>query len=270
MDTFIAQYETGLRLGVFAAAFVVLSVLEAVFPRRLRTAPRLHRWMTNGAMVGLASVLVRVLMIAAPLLAVAAAATLASELGWGVFNLTGLPIWLEFVLAMVLLDLAVWFQHWATHKIGPLWRLHRVHHADRDFDASTALRFHPIEIALSAAWKLAVVLALGPAAAAAILFEIVLNASAQFSHANLALPRWLDRALRTVIVTPDMHRVHHSVDREEHDRNFGFCLSIWDRLFGTYRAQPNGGHARMTIGLNSAPGGQSDRLSWSLAFPFRR
>ena len=270
MDTFIGENETTLRLGAFLAAFMLFSALEAVFPRRRRSAPRLTRWVTNGMMVGLSNLLVRGLIVVAPLLAMAAAATFAAELGWGLFNLIGLPLWLEVMLAIALLDLAVWFQHWATHRIGPLWRLHRVHHADRDFDASTALRFHPIEIALSAMWKLAVVLALGPAVAAAILFEIILNASAMFNHANLALPRWLDQALRAVIVTPDMHRVHHSTEYHEHNANYGFCLSIWDRLFRTYRAQPDAGHTAMSIGLPGTGGGQSDRLGWSLTYPFKR
>ncbi|MEM6665945.1 MAG: sterol desaturase family protein [Pseudomonadota bacterium] len=270
MDGFIAEYETALRFSVFAAAFVLFSALEALFPRRGRLASRTTRWVTNGAMLALASLLVRGLVLIAPLLAMGAAAALAIEMGWGLFNLIALPVWLEVVLAIILLDFAIWFQHWATHRIGPLWRLHRVHHADRDIDASTALRFHPIEIALSAVWKLLLVMTLGPAIVAAILFEIILNASALFNHANLALPRWLDRTLRTVVVTPDMHRVHHSTDYEEHNANYGFCLSIWDRLFRTYRAEPGAGHRDMVIGLPGTGDGPSDRLGWSLTYPFRR
>ena len=173
------------------------------------------------------------------------------------------------MIAIALLDLAIWFQHFVSHKAPLLWRLHRVHHADRDLDASSALRFHPVEIALSAAYKLGIVLLLGPAILAAVLFEVILNASAMFNHANLAMPRWLDTILRTVLVTPDMHRVHHSIHRREHDTNYGFCLSIWDRLFRTYTAEPEGGHTGMTIGLKEYQVDDTQRFGWSLWLPVK-
>jgi len=268
--TLFGLNEQVLRLAAFASAFVVFSLLEALFPRRNRRLGRLARWFTNGAMLVIATGLVRVLAFAAPLVALTAAAGFAAELGFGLLNVVTLPIWIEILLAIALLDLAVWFQHLITHKVPLLWRLHRVHHADRDFDASTALRFHPVEIALSALYKIVVVMILGPAAIAAVLFEITLNATALFNHANLALPRWLDRILRLVLVTPDMHRVHHSVHPSELNTNFGFCLSIWDRMFGTYTAQPRDGHEAMTIGLAPYQSEPTEQLRWSLFLPFSK
>ena len=262
--------ETWLRLGIFAGVFILMSGLEAVFPRRMRVLSRSGRWLTNTAMLVLATLLVRAVAIAIPLLAASAAAGLAATLNVGLFIWLDWPIWLEFALTMILLDAAIWLQHLISHKVPLLWRIHRVHHADRDIDASTALRFHPVEILLSAAYKLGVILLLGPAVWAVIAFEIVLNASAMFNHANVALPQSVDRVLRTVIVTPDMHRVHHSTLREEHDRNYGFCLSLWDRLFRTYRDQPSRGHTGMTIGLPPYLGEPTQRLGWSLWLPFRR
>jgi len=181
----------------------------------------------------------------------------------GVFNNLDLPLWLVFAVSLILLDFATWFQHWVTHQVPLLWRLHRVHHTDPEIDVTTALRFHPAEIIVSLVWKGAVVVALGVPALAALWFEVLLNALAQFNHANMKLPLWLDRILRLLIVTPDMHRVHHATDRAEHDRNYGFCLSIWDRLFGQYKAQPNDGHLEMTIGqdwLRSSRDQRPDRL----------
>jgi sterol desaturase/sphingolipid hydroxylase (fatty acid hydroxylase superfamily) len=179
----------------------------------------------------------------------------------------GWPVWLEVVLAILILDFVIWAQHLITHKVPVLWRLHRVHHADRDMDVTTAIRFHPVEIALSMLLKIGVVYLLGPAALAVILFEIILNGTAMFNHANLRLPVGMDRVVRMVLVTPDMHRVHHSVHREEHDSNYGFALSIWDRMFGTYIAQPTDGHEGMSVGLewqDERPG----HLGWSLKLPF--
>ncbi len=268
--TLFGLNEPVFRMGVFLAAFFLFSALEAMAPRRPRLQSRLKRWTTNTAMLVIATGLVRALVLIAPLLAMTAAAGLAAELGWGLFNLMGLPLWLEICLAIMLLDFAIWLQHLISHKVHFIWRFHRVHHADRDLDASSALRFHPIEIAGSAAYKLGVVFLLGPSSLAAVLFEVLLNASAMFNHANLAMPRGLDRILRSVLVTPDMHRVHHSVHRREHDSNYGFCLSIWDRLFRTYRAQPEGGHQGMTIGLAEHQASKTHALSWSLKLPIQQ
>jgi sterol desaturase/sphingolipid hydroxylase (fatty acid hydroxylase superfamily) len=173
------------------------------------------------------------------------------------------------VIALLALDLAIWVQHLASHKVPIFWRLHQVHHADRDIDVTTAVRFHPVEIALSMLWKIAVVIPLGASPFAVFLFEVILNACAMFNHANIALPPWLERIVRLFIVTPDMHRVHHSVERREHDSNYGFNLSLWDRLFATYTAQPEGGHRGMTIGLSQYRSDGPTRLIWSLAVPFR-
>lgn len=197
------------------------------------------------------------------------AAVDAQNNGWGLFNATEWPAALEVFIAIFVLDLVIWAQHLITHKVPILWRLHRVHHADVDIDVTTAIRFHPVEIAISMLLKIGVVYLLGPSALAVILFEIILNGTAMFNHANIKLPLWLDRIVRMVLVTPDMHRVHHSVHREEHDSNYGFALSIWDRMFGTYIAQPKAGHDEMMIGLEW----QDDRparLGWSLALPFFR
>ncbi|MCV2891123.1 sterol desaturase family protein [Ruegeria aquimaris] len=203
-----------------------------------------------------------------PLLAVGAALD-ASAHGWGLFNHLDWPASVEVVLVVLVLDFTIWAQHLITHKVPVLWRLHRVHHADTDIDVTTAIRFHPVEIALSMLLKIGLVYLLGPSALAVVLFEILLNGTALFNHSNLRLSLALDAALRKVLVTPDMHRVHHSVLREEHDSNYGFALSIWDRMMGTYVAQPAKGHDKMTIGL-AWQDDRPARLGWSLLLPFRR
>ncbi len=262
--------ETILRLSAFIGIFVVMALIEVAAPRRELHHSKSRRWLTNLTISGINAFLLRLMgMLAIPVAAVAAAEW-ARIAGWGAFNLLGWPFWLEVLLAIIVLDLAIYAQHVIFHKVPALWRLHQVHHADVDFDVSTALRFHPVEIALSMLIKIAVVLALGAPAIAVVLFEIILNGCAMFNHANINLPRWLDQALRRVLVTPDMHRVHHSVIRRETNSNFGFNLSIWDRVFGTYRAQPEGGHDAMTIGLSEYQSEQPTRFGWSLALPFRR
>ncbi|UOA28274.1 sterol desaturase family protein [Pseudosulfitobacter sp. DSM 107133] len=262
------EHETTLRLSVFLGLFALLALAEVLIPRRARAQGRTGRWVTNWAIILASTATLRLLALALPLLAVGAAVDAAAN-GWGLFNLLHWPVWLEITLAVLILDLAIWAQHLVTHKVPLLWRLHRVHHADVDMDVTTAIRFHPLEIALSMLLKIALVYLLGPAALAVILFEVILNGTAMFNHSNIALPAWLDAPLRRVLVTPDMHRVHHSVHRAEHDSNYGFSLSVWDRLFGTYIAQPQGGHDDMQTGLEW----QDDRparLGWSLALPFAR
>ncbi|AVO38329.1 sterol desaturase family protein [Pukyongiella litopenaei] len=261
------EHEAILRLGIFLGLFAVFACAEALAPRRARTCPRSRRWITNVTMSVINTLTLRLMAVAMPLLAIGAALD-AGRNGWGLLNRLDWPGWAELLLAVLALDLALWAQHLLTHKWPLLWRLHRVHHADRDMDVTTAIRFHPVEIALSMLVKIGLVYLLGADALAVLLFEILLNGTALFTHANLALPRRLDAVLRLVIVTPDMHRVHHSRRRVEHDSNYGFALSVWDRLFGTYRARPDHGHDRMTIGLHW----QDDRparLDWSLTLPFR-
>ena len=261
--------EPALRFSVFAGILLAMALIELAIPRRKLGAPKARRWLTNFSIVAIDTFVVRLMgMLAVPLVAVAAA-VYAEQQGWGLFNVVQWPGWLEFLLALLILDLAIWLQHYVSHKVPVFWRLHKVHHADVDIDVSTAIRFHPIEIALSMLWKIVLVLVFGPAALAVVVFEVILNGCAMFNHANIALPPWLDRMLRVVIVTPDMHRVHHSVLRHEHDSNFGFNLSIWDRIFGTYTDQPEKGHDAMQIGLNDYQTSSPTRLFWSLALPFR-
>jgi sterol desaturase/sphingolipid hydroxylase (fatty acid hydroxylase superfamily) len=262
------QHEIAWRFGIFLAVLALLAALERLAPRRPLVQPRGRRWVTNLSLVVIDVLVLRALALALPILAVAAAID-AGRLGWGLFNLLDWPAWAEVLLAVLAFDLAIWLQHLITHKVPLFWRFHRVHHADRDFDVTTALRFHPVEIAASAGLKVGLVYLIGPAVLAVVLFEILLNATAMFNHANLRLPLWLDRIVRLVLVTPDMHRVHHSVHREEHDSNYGFALSFWDRIFRTYVAQPKAGHDAMTVGLEW----QDDRpmrLGWALTLPFFR
>ena len=256
------------RLGVFLGLFALFATLEALAPRRARSQPRSARWFTNLSIVVLDTLALRALAIALPLLAVGAAVD-AGRMGWGLFNALDWPLWLEVVLAILILDLAIWAQHLVTHKVPILWRFHRVHHADRDFDVTTALRFHPVEILASMMLKIGLVYLLGPTALAVLLFEIILNGTAMFNHSNLRLPLWLDRAVRLVLVTPDMHRVHHSIHRHEHDSNYGFALSVWDRIFRTYRPKPEAGQDLMTVGLEWQDERPS-RLGWALMLPFRK
>lgn len=268
--------EVGLRLTAFLGIFLAMAALERLLPRRRLRVAKLQRWVTNLSIVALDSLLVRIMAgtpaiigaAAMPLVAVAAA-LMAEQKGWGLFNGLDWPIWIEIVVSLVVLDFAIWFQHLASHKVAVLWRLHRMHHADLDIDVTTALRFHPIEIGLSMLYKIVWVLALGPAAAAVVLFEVILNGCALFNHANVRLPLALDSALRMFVVTPDMHRVHHSTEAREHHANFGFNLSLWDRLFSTYVANPAAGHENMTIGLPEYQADGPARLGYSLMIPFR-
>jgi sterol desaturase/sphingolipid hydroxylase (fatty acid hydroxylase superfamily) len=262
------EHEVLWRVGVFLGVLLALVGLERQAPRRVLVQPRARRWGANLGLVLIDVAFVRLLAFALPILAVVAAVD-AERMGWGLFNRLDWPGWVEVVLAVLILDLAIWAQHLVTHKVPVLWRFHRVHHADRDFDVTTALRFHPVEIAASAGLKVGLVYLLGPAALAVLLFEILLNATAMFNHANLRLPGWLDRVVRLVLVTPDMHRVHHSVVRAEHDSNYGFALSVWDRLFGTYVPEPKAGQDGMTVGLEWQDD-RTMRLGWMLKLPFRR
>ena len=256
------------RGGVFLTLFALFAGLEVLVPRRPRALSRGARWATNLTMTVLNTLALRGLAVLLPLLAIGAALDAQTQ-GWGLLNRLDWPGWVELVLAVLILDLAIWTQHLVTHKVPLFWRFHRVHHADRDMDVTTGFRFHPVEILASMGLKIALVYALGPSALAVLVFEILLSGTALFNHSNLALPAPLDRVLRLVLVTPDMHRVHHSVQREEHDSNYGFALSVWDRIFRTYVPQPKAGHDAMTVGLEWQDE-RPARLLWALGLPFRR
>jgi sterol desaturase/sphingolipid hydroxylase (fatty acid hydroxylase superfamily) len=265
MPEFFLPHEPVVRLAAFASVLIGMAAWELLSPRREFPVGRLRRWPNNFAIVVLDTLLVR---LAFPLTAVGLA-LLAETRGWGLFNVLPVPGWLAIPFAVILLDLAIYLQHVVFHAVPLLWRLHRVHHADLGFDMTTGVRFHPFEIALSLAIKLAVVLALGAPAAAVLLFEILLNATSLFNHGNVRLPGALDRVLRWIVVTPDMHRVHHSARGEETNSNFGFNLPWWDRAFRTYRAQPRDGHDGMTIGLAEFRDPGELRLDRMLLQPFR-
>jgi len=270
MDGLLGQSDGALRLAIFLGVFVVMALIELGWPKRALIAPKARRWLTNLGIAGVDSLVLRAMaMLAVPVAAVAAAFYVQNH-QIGLLNQVAWPEWFKILVALLVLDLAIWAQHLASHKIPLFWRLHQVHHADRDIDVTTAVRFHPVEIALSMLWKIVVVAVLGASPLAVFLFEVILNACAMFNHANIALPRTLDRVLRLLVVTPDMHRVHHSVLRSEHNRNYGFNLSLWDRLFRTYVAQPQAGHQGMTIGLDPYQTEAPTRFAWSLALPFRK
>jgi len=257
--------EIALRVGCAAAVFAVMAAWELLAPRRNLSIGRLWRWPSNIGIVLVDAALVRLLV---PTAAVGAALYAAGH-GIGLLHWLDLRLSIAALVGFLILDLVVYAQHVVFHHVPWLWRLHRMHHADLDIDVSTGLRFHPFEILLSLLIKIAIVLAFGIPPVAVIAFEVVLNATSQFNHSNVSMPRWLDRILRLVLVTPDMHRVHHSVVRAETDSNFGFNLPWWDRLFRTYRAQPQAGHDGMTIGLPIFRDAKELRLDRLLIQPFR-
>jgi sterol desaturase/sphingolipid hydroxylase (fatty acid hydroxylase superfamily) len=270
MDGLIGQSDGLIRLAVFACVFLAMAAIELLWPKRVLIAPKRRRWLTNIGISATATLLLRLMALAVVPVAAIAAAIYAARHQIGFLNNVSWPEWIKIVVALLALDLAIWVQHLASHKVPLFWRLHQVHHADRDIDVTTAVRFHPVEIALSMLWKIVVVVPLGAPPLAVFLFEVILNACAMFNHANIALPAWLDRGLRLVLVTPDMHRVHHSVIRREHNSNYGFNLSLWDRLFRTYTPEPEAGQLGMTIGLNPYQSEAPTRFGWSLWLPFRQ
>lgn len=255
--------EDGIRLTVFLGVLAGMAVWELASPWRRAEVPRLIRWSNNLALVVIDAAVVRLVF---PVTAVAVAVW-AEAAGWGVLAWLGLPLWAAAVLAFVLLDLAIWAQHRVFHAVPMLWRLHRVHHADPEIDVTTGVRFHPAEIVLSMAIKLAVVVALGAPAVAVLVFEVVLNATALFSHSNIALPAAWQRRLGCIVVTPAMHRIHHSERHEETDSNFGFNLPWWDWLFGTYRAEAAGGEAGLQIGIGRFGAAADQRIDRLLVQP---
>jgi sterol desaturase/sphingolipid hydroxylase (fatty acid hydroxylase superfamily) len=259
-----SEQESLIRFGCFAAILLLMACWELLAPRRRLAVRRPLRWLSNIGLVAINGLMVRLLV---PLGAVGIA-LLAQENGWGLFNIVAAPEWLAVLLSVAALDFAIYLQHLLFHAVPLLWRLHMVHHADLDFDVTTGLRFHTIEILLSMAIKMAVVVVLGAPALGVLVFEVLLNATSMFNHGNVRLPAWLDRLLRLLVVTPEMHRVHHSAQADETNSNFGFNLPWWDFLFGTYCAQPSEGHEGMTIGLSQFRDERVDRLPWMLLLPF--
>ena len=264
MNEFVMSHEATIRLGVFLGVFILVAVAEMLAPRRALSTAKGMRWFGNLGVVFINTLTVRALFPAAAV----GMALLADERGWGLLNNVEIPYWLAVVIAVVVLDFIIYLQHIMFHAVPALWRLHMMHHADLDFDVTTGARFHPVEIIISMLIKLAAISVLGPPVLAVLIFEVVLNATAMFNHSNWRLPVAVDRVLRLFVVTPDMHRVHHSVIARETNSNFGFNLPWWDRLFGTYRAQPEQGHEGMTIGLTQFRDPKRLTLPWMLALPF--
>lgn len=260
----VIQNEMVIRLGFFFGIFAVMALWEVAAPRRALTVSKAVRWANNLGLVFFNSFILRLIFPAAAV----GMAAFASEQGWGIFNYYDVSPVTAVVASVVAMDFVIYLQHIMVHAVPVLWRLHRVHHADLDFDVTTGARFHPIEIFLSMLIKFATIAVLGPPVVAVVIFEVVLNATAMFNHSNVRLPLGLDRILRQVVVTPDMHRVHHSVEDDEANSNFGFNLPWWDRLLGTYRGQPEDGHEAMTIGLDQFRDWRRQNLGWLLALPF--
>ena len=262
----ITAHETAIRMGSFFGVLILMAVWEGLAPRRASTISRIVRWGNNLGLVVFNTVLLRLIF---PTAAVGVA-IFASEHNWGLLNYVQLPSFAVVVISIVVMDFVIYFQHILMHAIPVLWRLHRVHHADLDYDFTTGVRFHPLEIIVSMLIKFAAILMLGPPVIAVLIFEVILNAMSMFNHGNVKLPAFLDRTLRLLIVTPDMHRIHHSVEEDESNRNFGFNLSLWDRFFGTYRKQPRAGHERMVVGIQNYRGLRDvTSIQGLLLLPFR-
>jgi sterol desaturase/sphingolipid hydroxylase (fatty acid hydroxylase superfamily) len=258
--------EPVIRLGFFLGMFALIGTWEVLAPRRALTVSKALRWASNLGLVALNTVVLRLLFP----LAGAGMAVFCAERGWGLLNHFAVPWVLAVPLAVIAMDFVIWLQHVMVHAVPALWRLHRVHHADPDYDVTTGARFHPIEIILSMLIKFATIVVLGAPPVAVVVFEVMLNATAMFNHGNIRLPATLDRWLRLVVVTPDMHRVHHSIEDDEANSNFGFNLPWWDRLFGTYRDQPRAGQVDMTIGIHDHRDPREvARLDGMLLLPFR-
>jgi sterol desaturase/sphingolipid hydroxylase (fatty acid hydroxylase superfamily) len=264
-NEFVLQNEPAIRLGFFFGIFAVMALWEVLAPRRALTVSKAVRWANNIGLVFLNTAIVRLVF---PLAAVGLAA-FAAEHGWGLLNYFTVPFALAVLISVVALDFIIYLQHVLVHAVPALWRLHRVHHADLDFDVTTGARFHPIEILLSMLIKFSAIVVIGPPVVAVVIFEVVLSSMAMFNHSNVRLPLGLDRIIRLFVVTPDMHRVHHSTEDNETNSNYGFNLSIWDRLFGTYIDQPRGGHQAMHIGIHGfTDAKQVNQLPGMLALPF--
>ncbi|MCW9023304.1 MAG: sterol desaturase family protein [Gammaproteobacteria bacterium] len=262
----IMDNEVNIRLGFFFGVFALMAIWEVLAPRRALTVSKAIRWTNNLGLVFLNSFILRLLFPAAAV----GVAAFAQKEGWGLLNFYDVPFILAVIVSVIAMDFIIYLQHVMVHAVPTLWRLHRVHHADLDYDVTTGARFHTIEIILSMLIKFATIVVLGPPVVAVVIFEVVLNATAMFNHSNVRLPPGLDRWLRLLVVTPDMHRVHHSIEDDETNSNFGFSLPWWDRIFGTYREQPRAGHEGMTIGIYKYR--TTKEVSWlpgMLWLPFR-
>ena len=265
LNSFVLANEVQIRIVAFLGILVVLALWEWLAPRRVPIVSKITRWANNFGMVMVYTVLLRAVFPAAAV----GMAVYAQGAGWGLLNRFEMPRELAVVIAVLILDFAIYLQHVLFHKATPLWRLHRVHHADLDFDVTTGLRFHPLEIVLSMAYKSAIIMLLGPPVLAVLIFEVLLNATSMFNHSNVRIMRAIDAKLRWLVVTPDMHRVHHSIHRDESNSNFGFNLPWWDRLLGSYRDQPRAGHEAMTVGLEPFRDPKRCVNLWGmLTFPF--
>jgi sterol desaturase/sphingolipid hydroxylase (fatty acid hydroxylase superfamily) len=262
----LLNHEPIIRLSFFIGILLIMFILELLIPKRPLVTQKKTRWLNNLGLVILDSLILRLIF---PTAAVGIAIW-AQENHYGLFNLLNTPVYISTILSVVLLDLAIYTQHIIFHKIPLLWRFHKVHHVDQDIDVTTGLRFHPVEIILSLCIKFGIVILLGAPALGVMIFEILLNGIAMFNHSNIHLPPWLDKVLRRLIVTPDMHRVHHSIIHRETDSNYGFNLSIWDQLFKTYIAQPQKGHLKMEIGLKAYKDQNQTQKLWKmLLIPFK-
>ena len=260
--------DTILRLTFFLSILFILIIAEIFLPKKNRIHKRKDRWITNGLITLINTASVNIVHIAIPLIAIVAAIDVSNG-KMGLFNIINFPIWIEIILTVIILDFIIWGQHLLSHKIPFVWRFHRMHHTDRDLDVTTAVRFHPFEIIFSMFIKITSIYILGASAIAVIIFEIMLNGMAMFNHANLRIPFRIENILRKFIVTPDLHRIHHSIYIDEHNKNFGFSLSIWDKIFKCYLDQPRDGHKDMKLGLkwqNDKP----TKLGWSLWIPFKK
>jgi sterol desaturase/sphingolipid hydroxylase (fatty acid hydroxylase superfamily) len=264
-SSFVVDFEPAIRIGAFLVVFIVVALWEFLVPRGSLTTPRGIRWKHN---IALLAVDVLVLRVLAPGAAIGLA-VVAQSRGWGLLNVLHAPAWIAFPVGLLILDLAIYLQHVTFHTVGPLWRLHRVHHADRDVDVTTGTRFHPLEILISTAIKCAVVTAVGVPVLAVLAFEVLLNATAMFNHANASVPAKVERWLRYVLVTPDMHRTHHSIKPDECHRNFGFNLPWWDYLFRTHRRLPSAAQASLVVGVEGFGAMEEQRLDRMLVQPFR-
>jgi len=265
INNFMTENEVSIRLGFFLTVFLIMAVWELLAPRRQLTTSKAMRWSNNIALVVLNTLVLRVLF---PTAAVGMA-IFSEQQGWGIFNYYSPALATKIIASVVILDGIIYLQHVMVHAVPLFWRLHRVHHADPDFDLTTGARFHPLEIILSMLIKFAAIIVLGAPVVAVIIFEVLLNATAMFNHSNVRLNTTLDKVLRLFVVTPDMHRVHHSVEADETNSNFGFNLPWWDYIFGTYRSQPRAGHENMTIGIHHYK--QAKQVTWlsgMLTLPF--